>query len=253
MPELVKKKKMGKNRLFLLTNDDGIDAVGLRKLAEMTVKLGEVVIVAPDSQCSAMSQRITLRTPFCLKKVDYGLKNVTAYSIGGTPADCVKVAFSYLNLKPDYVFSGMNYGINTGFDIAYSGTVSAAFESVMNHVPAIAFSNEMGDMYEVSEKYMLEITKKILAENPSYDSVYNVNFPGCSLEECSGILYDRKVAKVQYYLDSYGEDKNDEGCLKIFEKGIPQSKDIAEQGTDLRAVLDKYVSVGKVKCSVMCD
>lgn len=107
---------------ILVVNDDGIKAPGIKRLVQMAAGLGEVWVVAPAAQCSAMSHRITVRGDLEVKPYDFPATGVTAYSVGGTPADCVKVALGYLMTeKPDIVFSGINAGYNVGRDILYSG------------------------------------------------------------------------------------------------------------------------------------
>ena len=106
---------------ILIVNDDGIKAPGIRKLAELSVQLGEVWVVAPKSQCSAMSQRITLFEDIEVTPECYDVDGVRAYSVGGTPADCVKVALEFLMPeKPDVVFSGINSGYNTWKSIFFT-------------------------------------------------------------------------------------------------------------------------------------
>ena len=242
---------------ILVVNDDGIQAEGIKHLARMACKLGEVWVVAPESQCSAMSQRITIRSEMVVRKVDFEVEGVKAYSLSGTPADCVKVAL--LNLmpqKPDIVFSGINFGYNAGYDILYSGTVGAAYEALANKVPAIAFSMESTDNYEVVDKYIYPITQELLYKNASMDKVplnqlWNVNFPGCSLEKCKGILWDRVPANCQYYADCYEETAIDEKAVRLMGGGI-QVKD-APQGSDIKALIDNYISIGIVKNAVIDD
>ena len=119
---------------ILVVNDDSIHAPGIALLAKAAMELGEVTVVAPAHQCSAMSQKITIRGDMRVDQVaDFPVPVKAAYMVDGTPADCVKIAMQYLlEERPDYVFSGINDGYNAGFDIAYSGTLGAAFEAVMN-------------------------------------------------------------------------------------------------------------------------
>ena len=145
---------MNHKRKILLVNDDGIRADGLAFLARLASRLGEVTVAAPDSQCSAMSHRITVHGELTVKKVSFPVPEVTAYSVSGTPADCVKVALHYLlSEKPDIVFSGINRGYNAGVDILYSGTVGAAMEALVNGIPAIAFSNEANDVWDAASHH----------------------------------------------------------------------------------------------------
>ena len=151
---------------ILIVNDDGIKAPGIRKLAELSLQLGEVWVVAPKSQCSAMSQRITLFEDIEVTPEQYSVEGVRAYSVGGTPADCVKVALEYLMPeKPDVVFSGINSGYNTGIDILYSGTVGAAMEALANGIRSFAFSNHNDTNWETADAYLIPLVKELLAEN----------------------------------------------------------------------------------------
>ncbi len=237
---------------ILLTNDDGIGAEGLRRVAEMAIQLGEVWIVAPAGQCSAMSQRITLREELVLKEVDYPVPVHKAFSLTGTPADCVKVALAHVmpDHRPDYVFSGMNRGYNAGFDIAYSGTVGAAMEGIMNGIPSIAFSNEATENYEVADHYMKQLTEEILSEPVDTTRVWNINFPGCPLSECKGVLRDRSIMKVQYYADHYDEVEGENGRFLAL-NGVKIDKDKITVGSDISALINGFVSVGRVKALVL--
>ena len=148
---------------ILIVNDDGIKAPGIRKLAELSMQLGEVWVVAPKSQCSAMSQRITLFEDIEVTPECYDVDGVRAYSVGGTPADCVKVALEFLMPeKPDVVFSGINSGYNTGIDILYSGTVGAAMEALANGIRSFAFSNKNDTSWETADAYLISIVKELL-------------------------------------------------------------------------------------------
>lgn len=128
---------------ILITNDDGIDSDGIIRLAKIAVEFGEVWVVAPESQRSAMSHSVTLRHGIEAWKVDFPVSGVHAYACDGTPADCVRIGV--LNIvpgKPDHVFSGINYGYNVASDIQYSATAGAAFEAAFQKVHTIAFSED---------------------------------------------------------------------------------------------------------------
>ena len=148
---------------ILVTNDDGIQAQGIGVLAKAASRFGKVTVVAPARQCSAMSHRITLGSPMRLERVEFPWENVTAYSLTGTPADCVKAALdAILPEKPDVVLSGINHGYNVGFDVVYSGTVGAAMEALMNGIPAIALSqNHLGN-FCIAERYLPQILEELL-------------------------------------------------------------------------------------------
>lgn len=234
---------------ILVVNDDGIQASGIQKLAELVSTLGEVWVVAPDNQCSAMSHRITVHGDLLVKKEKFPVEGVHAYSVSGTPADCVKVALLHiLPEKPDVIFSGINSGCNAGIDLVYSGTVGAAMEGILNGIPAIAFSNQDDSSYKVAETYLLEITKELLAEKINANEIWNVNFPVCPLENVKGILHDRVPAQTQFYLDNYEKTELEDGCFRLSAMGIPIKE--GADGTDIKAVLEGYISIGKVRNAV---
>ena len=124
---------------ILLTNDDGYQAAGIRALYEALCEVADVIVVAPESEQSAVSLGITLTKPLRAKSIDHtGMKG---YCINGTPGDCIKLALhGLLDYKPDFIFSGINQGSNVGLNANYSGTVAGAVEGAMNEVPAIAMS-----------------------------------------------------------------------------------------------------------------
>jgi len=238
-----------------MTNDDGINAEGLRLMAEaaLTLKPEKLWIVAPDAQCSAMSQRMTLRQAMRLKEVGYPVAVTKAYSLGGTPADCIKVALSHIFTKerPDVIFSGMNWGYNSGFDIAYSGTVGAAMEGVMNGIPSYAFSNAAYLSNDLAIRYLPELMREVLKIPFDGKSIINVNIPGCPVEECRGILWDRTVMAQQYYTDHYEEETGEDGSVYLTANGTPAEGTDFPEGTDIAALQQNYISIGKVKSMVL--
>lgn len=129
-----------KKPLILVSNDDGIYSKGIKALAEVAVEFGEVVIVAPDREQSAVGHAITLEVPLRAQDILIDGK-YKGKSVNGTPADCVKLAHDQLlDAKPDLVLSGINHGSNAGINILYSGTVSAATEGTVLGYPSIAVS-----------------------------------------------------------------------------------------------------------------
>ena len=237
---------------ILVTNDDGIESEGLRRVAEMAAAFGEVWVVAPASQCSAMSQCVTIRKPLKVSPAEYPVAGVKAFRVGGTPADCVDVALGYLmkDCRPDWCFSGMNEGYNAGFDIAYSGTVGAAMQALMLGVPAIAFSNQRGEGYEVSERYMAEITEMLLKKEKLTREIWNVNFPGCALKECGGIVWDTAIESEPYYYGPYPEEHLPDGSVILHDREV-YHEDHGERNTDVAVLLRHKVSVGRVRGMVL--
>ena len=236
---------------ILVTNDDGIDAPTLLTLVRTAVKFGEVTVAAPAAQCSAMSQRLTLFEEIPAEEVGYPVPGVKAWKIGGTPADCVKLAvWALLPEKPDIVFSGMNRGYNTGFDIAYSGTIGACKEAAIKDIPAIAFSTANHGTDEVPAAYLEALTAECLAKPLPRGEFWNINYPGCPLSECRGIIRNTKIAPTPLYADDYSTESSPGEPLRFRAHGRALRPDEAPEGMDVWAVLNGYISVGTVRSEV---
>lgn len=238
---------------ILVTNDDGIRSEYLAMLAEAAKALGEVTVIAPSQQCSAMSHRITLYRPMEFHPVeDFPVEGVRAYRIDATPADCVRISFHGLFEKgeePELVLSGINDGANCGYDILYSATVGAAMEAVLYHVPAICFSQRRGGCDLVMKEHLSSILEELASRRLGQGEVWNVNFPCCSPEEFRGILCDRKPAQTPFFDDVYYRQEREEGGWDILLK----AKEVtgAEEGSDIQALADGYISVGVIRNKVM--
>jgi 5'/3'-nucleotidase len=160
----------------LITNDDGIQAAGLRALVTALRGIGRVSVVAPDQERSAASQSLTLRRPIFFEQVAEG-----EWAVEGTPTDAMIVALHQLFPEPpDVVISGINRGDNLGDDIFYSGTVGAAMEATLNHVPAFAISLVHGGgafVYEHAAQFARKLAERVLAEGLPSGVLLNVNVP----------------------------------------------------------------------------
>ncbi|WP_352420459.1 5'/3'-nucleotidase SurE [Proteiniborus sp.] len=228
---------------LLLVNDDGIDAVGIQALAKEFEKDYELVIVAPEGQRSATSHAITLTKSILVKKLEIpGIKS-RAYSISGSPADCVRVALDKLvDGHIDVVLSGINQGLNIGADILYSGTVSAAIEGNLYRIPSMAFSCELGEepnCFETAAKYAKNIFENVKEDLVENNIVLNVNFPCLREEEIKGI----KVCKIggvvyDYY---FVENKNGEDEITLAIKG--RHNEGIEEETDRSFLKEGYITV----------
>ena len=239
---------------ILVVNDDSINASGIALLAKAAMKFGEVTVVAPAQQCSAMSQKLTIRGELRVEKEeDFPVPVKAAYKVDGTPVDCVKVALHYiLKEKPDYVFSGINDGYNVGFDIAYSGTLGAAFEAVMHGIPAMAFSSTMHAPMDIAEDYLEPVIQELLEAELKPGEVWNVNFPSVDPSDFKGILKDRPVAGVPVYQEKYIPTIHSDGSVSLEISGHPLPvEDGVPEGTDVEAVMHGYISIGKVKSVVL--
>ena len=162
---------------ILITNDDGVNAIGLKQLVKVASKYGKCIVVAPKVEQSAKSHSLNLRANLEFKKTNDIIPGVETYYLDSTPADCVRVAYACLNEKFDLVLSGVNDGYNLGEDIHYSGTMAAATEAAILGIKAIAFSTKFTMVDKIQEdlekvmKYVIE--KKLLDVWP----LYNINIP----------------------------------------------------------------------------
>src|SRR5206468_9294190 len=152
---------------ILLTNDDGVYAPGLRALRTELQKLGEVTVVAPVGEQSAVGHSITLLTPLLVQEVVDEQQQAMGWAVEGRPADCVKLALmELLPEPPDVVVSGLNAGSNAGINVLYSGTVAAAIEGAFYHRTAIAVSLEYEKKiydFQSGARYARQVVEQILA------------------------------------------------------------------------------------------
>ncbi len=179
---------------ILLTNDDGINARGIHALAEIFADQAEVYVVAPISEMSAMGHAITISDPMKVTEI-FKEDAHFGWGIGGTPADCVKLAINgELVPRPDLVISGINRGANVGLDIIYSGTVSAAYEGTILGIPAMAISlNSFSQKdFTPAAKVAQVMTNHILDEGLPRGTLLNVNVPAGDYENFQGFCITRQ-------------------------------------------------------------
>ena len=236
---------------ILIVNDDSIDAPGIAVLARAAAQLGDVWVAAPAEQCSALSQKLTLRELIPVEeKTNFPVRVCKAWRIGGTPVDCVKVALEYLmEEKPDVVISGINNGFNAGQDIAYSGTLGAAFEAERLGVPAIAFSAAADKYLDAMEPHLLPLLQELTGKRAEPGSVWNVNFPAVKeTKPLRGVLRDRSVCPVSMYREQYVPVRQADGKTWLECRGTPTPDSMIPEGTDAAAVRAGYISIGQVGC-----
>lgn len=224
---------------ILVTNDDGINATGLACLAEAMSELGEVTVVAPDREMSAVGHALTLHHP--LRASCVGERR---FSVDGTPTDCVNLGIhSLLNFMPDLVVSGINRGGNLGDDVTYSGTVSAAMEATLMGIPAIAVSlvtlNE-GENYQSAAKVALNVARQLLKNGLPPDTFLNVNIPDLP-EELLGRIMVTTQGKRRY--EGTIEDKVDPRGRSYYWIGTADLKFHDIEGSDYHAVTRGNISI----------
>jgi len=232
--------------LILVSNDDGITAPGIRTLVKVAQRVGEVVVVAPDSPQSGMGHAITIGNTLRLdKSIALEDLDVEAYECSGTPADCVKLAKHHVlkNRKADLVVSGINHGSNSSISVLYSGTMSAAIEAAIEGLPSIGFSlcdyGHEADFSHTKEFAEL-IIRQALEHRIPENTALNVNFPKKSEERIKGIKVCRQAhAKWQEEFDERLDPRNRKyywmtGSFVNFDKG---------EDTDEWALVNNYISI----------
>ncbi|MGJ9384227.1 5'/3'-nucleotidase SurE [Salipaludibacillus sp. CF4.18] len=177
---------------FLVTNDDGIFAPGVAALIEVLQHFGEIYVVCPDQERSAISHSITLRQPLKASTVSLFGNNVHAWAVNGTPADCVKLGLEVLMKDtPDFVVSGINIGPNLGRDVYYSGTMAAAAEASLFNIPSIAVSldrlNHKGIDFQIPKRLFYQVIESLLGNKIPQGVFVNVNLPYLKKEHCLGM------------------------------------------------------------------
>jgi len=221
---------------ILLTNDDGYDAPGLKALAAVLAGWATVSIVAPNGEKSGAAQSLTLRQPIVCHP-----KGERHWAVDGTPADAVIVALhKLLPEKPDLVISGINHGANMGENVYYSGTVGAARESALHHIPSVAISlcaGKTNHNFSNAAKIARSAAEIILREGLQDQVLLNINVPE---PWKGGVRFTRQSKKITRNQLSEGKDPKGRTYYWIFEQKI--EKDV-EPDTDYEAVFAGDVSV----------
>ena len=220
---------------ILVVNDDGYQAEGIKILVESLKEYGNIYVMAPQTQQSGASHCITLHTYVKIHERDNFGEDVKAWSIEGTPADCVIFALKYLKLDIDLVVSGINDGPNLGTDTIYSGTLAGATEALVKNIPAIAFSGDF-DNFAFVKKDIGRIIEMIF-ENELYSTEYvlNVNFPAKAYDEIKGIKVTEQG--VRLFKNDFEVDGD-----KIWARGW-WGDATNEPNTDVYAFENGYVSL----------
>jgi 5'-nucleotidase len=230
---------------ILVSNDDGVNAPGIAALAEAMLPFGKVTVVAPKENQSATGHRKTMHKPIRIDAVPFPVKGVTAYATSDSPSDSVAVALlGFIKDPIDLVVSGINRGANQGQDLTYSGTVSAAFEAVIWHKPAIAFSlvdyTESAD-YRAAAAIARQIVGLDLYRRLPPLTLLNVNVPALPLDQIKGFKMVRQG--LRKYNDALVTRMDPYGRPYYWIGGAAPGGDLTEEGTDLWATANGYVSI----------
>jgi len=232
--------------LILVSNDDGIDSNGIYVLAMEMMKLGEVFVVAPDRQQSAVGHALTVSKPLRISKYQrIDIKN--GFAINGTPADCVKLAISrILHRKPDLVVSGINHGQNTSVNMLYSGTVSAATEGMLVGIPSMAISLSSYDLnsdMSASGIYSYRIAKELLENKMPLGTFINVNIPNLEIGKIKGMRITKQSNSS--WDDAYEKRIDPFGKEYYWFSGVYNTNDNNPESDDI-AVTEGFVSITPV-------
>ncbi|HSD62263.1 MAG TPA: 5'/3'-nucleotidase SurE, partial [Ignavibacteriaceae bacterium] len=230
---------------ILVTNDDGIEAPGIAALAKSLGEIGEVTIVAPLKEQSAVGHAITMQLP--LRVTEYKKNGeFFGYAVSGTPADCVKIGIrNLIGEPPDLVVSGINHGSNTAINIIYSGTVSAAREAAIMDIPAMAVSvtNHDASDFRFAAKLSRLLAEKLAGKDLPLGTLLNVNVPDIPEEEIAGIKLTRQGKSK--WDDIYEQRIDPYGRNYYWLTGNLMEVD-TEIETDQVAIRKKYVSVSPI-------
>ena len=227
---------------ILIANDDGIHAPGILALYEAVKDLGEVHVVAPGEESSAVGHAITLSNPIKTSRV---LRNgeFFGYAVGGTPADCVKLAVCALMTEPpDLLISGINLGSNAGISVIYSGTVSAATEGTILDIPSIAISlhTYKDPIWDTPARIARQLAIKVGEEGLPPDTLLNVNVPNLPYEELKGYAVTRMGRSR--FVETFDRRTDPRGNVYYWMDGyLEQLGDI--RGTDVEALDQGFVSL----------
>lgn len=236
---------MKKRPLILVTNDDGINAPGIKALVEIASQFGEVIVVAPDSPQSGQGHAITIAEPLRLKQVNM-FEGVEAWECSGTPVDCVKLG-KHVALKgrnADLCVSGINHGSNASINIIYSGTMSAALEASLEGMNSIGFSlldYSWDADFEPCKPFVKEIISHVLENGLKECKLLNVNIPRA--DETDGIKGIRVCRQAEArWVERYVESEDPRGQKYYWLAGDFVNLDDGED-TDVKALEEGYISV----------
>ncbi|HEC42166.1 MAG TPA: 5'/3'-nucleotidase SurE [Bacteroides sp.] len=235
---------MKEDRLFLVTNDDGINARGLDALIEVVRPFGKVFVIAPEEGQSGMSHAITVKYPIRLSKV-HEEKGLVKYSSNGTPVDCVKLALNkLLDRAPDMILSGINHGSNASSSVIYSGTMAAAIEGCINGIPSIGFSlldYSPDANFSSVLKYAEMILSDALEKGIPDETCLNVNFPVNTYKKIKGIRVCRQNKGVWKEEFDHRRDPQNRDYYWLTGEFINLEPDAPD--TDEYALHNNYISI----------
>lgn len=231
-----------REKTILVTNDDGIYTEGIYRLWEAVKDFGNVLVVAPDTEKSAVGHAITITNPLRTKHVNRS-GGFSGYAVNGTPADCVKITVrSILDSPPDLVVSGINLGANVGTNVIYSGTVSAATEGTILGIPSIAVSidSHQPDDFKSAMEITQTTIKKVLEYGLPKGTLLNVNVPNIPGKLIKGTRITTQG--TAYFKDRFEKREDPRGNIYYWMTGELTDPD-SSGNSDNQALKDGFYSV----------
>jgi len=236
---------------ILVTNDDGIDSPGIWALAEAMSRLGDTLIVAPDSQKSGVGTSLSLHSDMKIAEVPSHLRGVRAYSVGGTPSDCVIVGLRKLAQGHiDLLASGINLGPNLGRDIIYSGTVMSTLQGYFRNIPSMAVSLAIDSgqdaYFDVAAKVAEATALRMKRGEIQTKAILNINVPAIPMEKIEGIIVTGAASRAYIKLS----DKQNKGDMS-YSTGTHKINELAlEKETDVWALAKGFISITPIRIEV---
>jgi 5'-nucleotidase len=231
--------KHGSPSKILVTNDDGIYSEGIIVLAKALREIGDVLVVAPDREKSAIAHSLTLHRPLRVEKVKRNF-----YAVDGTPADCVYLGVNVISPKrPGLIVSGINKGGNLGDDVTYSGTVSAAFEGTLLGIPSFAVSlvSNSDFKFHAAARFAVRVARHVLKSGLPKGTFLNINVPNLSEEAIRSYKITRQGRWIQN--GSGVIEKVDPRGKKYYWIGSGQLVFDKRVDTDFEAVSNSSISI----------
>lgn len=227
---------------ILVSNDDGIGARGIQELAKALKEIGDVTVVAPLSEQSAVGHAISMKNPLRVTE-HYVNGEFFGYAVSGTPADCVKMGIrNIMKEKPDIVVSGINHGSNVAVNIIYSGTVSAAREATFMDIPSIAMSitSHNPEHFDPATQIAKELVEKVVKNGLTQGTLLNVNVPNVPSEKIQGTKITTQGLSTW---DDYYEERIDPyGNKYYWLKGTLGDGNLGETSDEF-AIENNFISV----------
>jgi 5'-nucleotidase len=240
---------------ILLTNDDGVYAPGLRAMRKELLRLGEVVVVAPATEQSAVGHSITLLTPLLVQEVLDEQNQFMGWAVEGRPADCVKLALlELLPEPPDLVISGLNAGSNAGINVLYSGTVAAAIEGAFFRRVSIAVSLEYTKVKPLDFPRAADLARRvieqILTHHPEGGALFNVNIPSLEKGPIRGIRTTPQ--NIAPYLEKFDRRVDPRGRTYFWTSPGLKCPE-PHPDTDVTGLAEGYITVTPLQFNLTCS